>query len=379
MNYLGKQLWYCSLIITIASISQIASSQGYWWQAPQLKYAHIMDEDSHGTSPHYWTFGGPSTEDSTNDQTYLYTQDSGMNAKFSQYVVQELRDAESGEEVTHRWNTIHLGRPKGCSQFGNSLVIGNGAEQNQPFFSYPDDYTLSDRFEAILEADISPDADPIRFSHDGAYLYTNNYTGSFSRSAMLRYRVEGPLDEDGVPFILDTDWGDNGVYMTSVGRLRNFTVKYIGGKNLVYFGEGATANNPSSVYVIDAETQTEHKLVDWAFEPGEVNDADIVNIKIAGVAEGNPHLYVCANIGGIQIYQLASDGLSVLNGGEPVRVISTNELNEITGGDAFSSHFRAFEVTDDQQYAFLSCHNANDTIFVINSAEETAVEGWSQR
>ncbi len=367
----------CAMLLTQASP---CFCQGVWWQAPQLKYVEEMPEEAHGTSPHYWTFSGPSLTDSTNDQTYLYTQDSNMNENFSQYVVAELRAANTADEVTYRWAVDHIGRPKGCTQYGNRLVIGNGGEENQPFTGYPDDFTIGDRPETLLEADISPDCDTLHFNHDGTLLYTDHYSSATgSRHTLHRYQVTGSLDEDGQAFTRDVAWQDNGTFSSSVARLRNFCVKYIGGKDLIYYGEGDTTALLPSVYVLDPETGEETLLVDEVFASGEGEDQDIVNVKIAGVASGDLHLYVMGNIAGLKIYKLAEDGLSVENDGEPVAYITTDQLNEITNSEAFSSHCRAFEVTDDQEYAFFSSHDANANIFVIYAEPGSSVNDWLER
>lgn len=354
-------------------------AQGYWWKAPNLKYIEVLEDGTHGPSPHYWSFGGPSTSDSTLDQTYLYTSDSTSKTFFCQYVVQELRNANNADEVTFRWAIDHIfGLPKGSAQFGNRLVMGNGGEENVPFVGYPDDYTLSDKSESLLEADVSPNCDTLRFNHDGKYLYTNHYVGSENRRKLHRYKVTGSLEKDGQPFQLDASWQNGGTFVTSTARLRNFLVKYVGGKDLIYYGEGDSKTKASSLYVFDPESGKETVLVEEMFQVGEVNDADIVNVRIAGVKANDLHIYAMANIGGIKIYKLSSDGLKAENGGKPVAFVGIEDLNAITGTEAFSSHCRAFEVTDDQQYAFFSSHNASDRLFVIN-ALSTAVSDWLQK
>ncbi|HOJ59140.1 MAG TPA: hypothetical protein PK878_02540 [bacterium] len=353
-----------------------------WWTAPQLKYVEIMEDIAHGSSPHYWTFGGPSTTDSTGDQTYLYTQDSGTNANFCQYVVAELRAAENADQVTHRWAAQHIGLPKGCSQFGRRVVIGNGgqAQEVQPFYAYPDDYTLGSRFEMILTADVPADCDPLHFNHDGTLLYTNHYlTSSGSRTDLHRYRVTGSLDEDGQAFTRDTAWQDQGTFHTSVGRLRNFAIRYINGKDLIFYGEGDTVNFPASLYVFDPETGTETQLLNEVFEPGEVTDSDIVNVKISGVGTGEMYVHVMGSIGGLKIYKLAADARSLENDGKPVVVFTPEDLNELTQSGAFSSHCRGFEVTDDGQYAFFSTHNAPNSIFVFHAQPGASVKDWMKQ
>ncbi len=376
---LNKSIFLRSLwgVLFLGFICNYGAAKSYWWNAPNLKYVEVMDEETHGPSPHYWSFGGPSTTDSTSDQTYLYTSDSNANAFFSQYVVQELRDADNADQVAHRWATNHMyGLPKGSSQFGTRLVIGNGGQEEVTFTGYPDDYNIGNESDSWLEADVLPACDTLNFNHDGTYLYTNHYSGGENRMKIHRYKVTASLAEDGMPFILDTDWQDGGTFFTSLARLRNFEVKYIDGKDLIYYCEGDTLTKTSSAYVLDPETGVETLLVSLVFEPGEAEDADAVSVKIAGVASGEPYLYILGNIAGLKIYKLSSDGLQVENNSVPVAFITNSDLNDITGTDAFSSHCRAFEVTDDQAYAFFSSHNASDSIFVINTLQ-TAVDDWS--
>jgi hypothetical protein len=381
-KHLEWNLWVDGFVAALffVGVGMPCFGQGYWWKAPQLKYVEDLEDDAHGTSPHYWTLGGPSTTDATLDQTYLYTCDSGTNANFCQYVVAQLRAANSPDLVTHRWATQHLGLPKGSTQFGNRLVVGNGGVPDTPFTSYPDDYTLGNRVEALLTADVSPDCDTLHFNHDGTFLYTDHYyEATGSRTSLHRFRVTGSLEKDGQAFTLDAAWQDNGTFLSSVARLRNFEVKYIGGKDLIYYGEGNTLVGSSSVYVFDPEAGKETILVPEVFKPGEVQDADIVNVKVAGVAAGNLHLYVMGNIAGLKVYDLSPDGLRVENDGKPVAAFTTEDLNLLTESEAFSSHCRALLVTDDQEYAFFSSHNANNSIFVITAKPGTPVGDWVRR
>ena len=361
----------------IVLMANAGIAQTYWWKAPHLKYTEVMDDGTHGVAPHFWSFGGPSKTDASGDQTYLYTADSNKNAPFSQYAVADLRKAENPEQVSPRWFTVHIDKiPKGNAQFGNRLVMGNGGEENVQFISYPDDYTLGDKYENYLNADVFPNCDTLRFSHDGKYLYTDHYLGAENRMKLHRYMV-GSLEADGTAFKLDTTWQSGGTFNTSLARLRNFTLRYIGGKDLIYYGEGDKTSKPLSVYVFDPSTGKETQLIKDVFQTSEVSDADIVNVKVAGVVKNDIHLYVMANIGGLKVYKLSADGLSVENSGKPVAVFTVDTLNTLTNSAAFSNHCRAFEVTDDQEYAFFSSHDANANIFVVNTAA-TLINDWKK-
>lgn len=351
-----------------------------WWTAPKLKYVEIMDDAAHGTSPHYWGFGGPGKTSSTNDQTYLYTQDSGTNANFSQYVVTELRAANNADEVTHRWATAHIGLPKGCSQLGDRVMVGNGSlsQDTQPFYAYPDDYTLGSRSETMLYADVSADCDSLHFNHDGTLLFTNHYIADTgSRSSLHCYKVTADLGTDGDAFALNTAWKDSGTFLTSVGRLRNFTVRYINGTDLIYYGEGDTVNFAASVYVFDPASGEETCLITNSFTPGEVSDSDICNVKVSGVAKGEMYLYVMPTTGGLKIYKLSANGKKLENGGKPVATLTMADLDSLTNSTAFDAYCRAFEVTDDGEYAFFSTHNAANSIFVFYADPESKVMDWS--
>jgi hypothetical protein len=379
-----KKVSFVGLLVAVIGFTSFgvdSSSAGEpWWTAPKLKYVEIMDDAAHGASPHYWTFGGPSMTDSTGDQTYLYTQDSGTNANFSQYVVAELRAAKNADEVTHRWAATHVGLPKGCSQFGDRVVIGNGSLQQsaQPFCAYPDDYTLGSRTEAFLTSDVAGDCDTMDFNHDGTLLFTNHYpTDTGTRDSLHCYKVTGSLDADGVSFTLNTAWKNSGTFHTAVGRLRNFTVRYINGKDLIYYGEGDTINFPASVYVFDPASGEETCLMTDAFALGEVADSDIVNVKVSGVANGEPYLHVMPTTGGLKIYKLSADGKKLENDGNPVATLLTADLDSLTNSTAFDAYCRAYEVTDDNEYAFFSAHNAANSIFVFYADPGTRVIDWS--
>jgi hypothetical protein len=101
----------------------------------------------------------------------------------------------------------------------------------------------------------------------------------------------------------------NAVFTTSLVQLRNLDAYYIGGKDLVYYGEGQTGlAGLTRVCVLDPSAGTETVLIS---APTNAMPGNVMNVKVAGVGLGRMHLYVQFDTGALDIYDLGADGLSV--------------------------------------------------------------------
>jgi len=145
----------------------------------------------------------------------------------------------------------------------------------------------------------------------------------------------------------------NSTFVTSCVRVRNVSVYYIGGKDLVYYGEGTGGSN---VYVWDTVANSE-TLVCTNLVGGPTSN-DIVNVKVGGVGLGQMHLYVQHDCGAMEILDLAADGKSATL----VRSFSRDEMSSILG--ATWTDLRAFDVANDEEYAFFG-HAATGAIYVV--------------
>lgn len=150
---------------------------------------------------------------------------------------------------------------------------------------------------------------------------------------------------------------------------RGINAYYIGGKDLVYAGEGA--NTSGNVYVYDFETETETPLV-TPLEPME--PTYITNVKVGGVEAnrtgGLMHLYVQFNNGAIYIYRLNADGMSV---GAMVQHFTPTQTIAFLGETATIKNMRSFEVADDETYAFIAHHQATHQLSVVWTHDPTTL------
>jgi hypothetical protein len=140
------------------------------------------------------------------------------------------------------------------------------------------------------------------------------------------------------------------VYETSLSYIHDLSVYWIGGKDLVYYGEGIGGGK---VCVFDPSAGAETVLIASGL-PRATPAGDIVNVKVGGIGVGQMHLYVQCDDGSLYIYDLAADGKSV---GSCVKSFTAAEMQTLLG--ATWSHMRVFEVTDDETHAFFSHHNNN--------------------
>lgn len=198
------------------------------------------------------------------------------------------------------------------------------------------------------------------FSHDSSFLYSNRYQ-SGSRHLITRWAV-GNLRTNGLGFTLDKD------YATSVTRIRCVSVYYIGGRDLIFYGEGEDSLAARPVYVFDPATETETRLLTTLERTCGGTGDNVMNVKVSGVGTGQMHLYIQCNDGMLFVYELNADGKSV---GSLVRTFSVAEMQNFAGVPT-GTIFRNFEVTNDGLFAFL-IHGASPTCLrILHSPTATA-------
>ena len=195
--------------------------------------------------------------------------------------------------------------------------------------------------------------DGLDFNAAGTRLYVNQYA-SGSRNKILAYDTASLKSAHSLS-LLSTKTVDG------VSRIRNLSCYAVGGKDLVYFGEGAVSGSNNSVYVYDPAEDTVTKLVTDA----ALFDDDIMNVKLSHVATGCPTMYVQTDNGRLHVFLLAPDGKSVTSA-KPVKSFTPAECAALCGLAALPANasyvkFRNFEVTDDGDVAFFAFLNGGDS------------------
>ena len=192
------------------------------------------------------------------------------------------------------------------------------------------------------------------------YTYSDYYWGATNTATPRGYQQKIykwevlNLTSNGMGF------ASNAVYTTALQQLRNLDVYYIGGKDLVYYGEGQVGlAGAAKVCVLDTVTSNETVLVNATTNAMPSN---VMNVKVSGVGLGQMYLYVQCDDGSLDIYELSADGLSV---GNLVKTFTPAEIKTLLGGVSFTN-MRSFEVTNDGKYAFFSFFGS-DGLYVVET------------
>lgn len=317
-----------------------------WWESPVLKYqvditlsegSHYMNKDESDQ----WLVVGSVGSASYN--TYLFS-------------LPQLRAAPQADEVSPlavaKATNIGLGLSPGFR--GGALsddlrLYLSGAYGANGYAALPATAPWTAAAAVGVTNDTGVIFDSADFSHDSAHLFSNSY-GS-PRNKIWKWNVLGKLAAGGVNLT------SNAVIVSSSSRVRSINAYHIGGKDLVYAGEGGNATG--EVYVYDFDAGTETLLVTVP----EVSD--IMNVKVGGVVAGRKggsmHLYVQFDNGAIYIYRLNAGGKSV---GELVRHFTPAQTLAFLG-DASTSAMRSFEVSDDETHAFIAHHGDVNRLHVV--------------
>ena len=185
--------------------------------------------------------------------------------------------------------------------------------------------------------------DAMDFNAAGTRLYANQY-----KVAELKVYDASALKTDHSLSCLKT------ITNIGVGRIRNLACYTIGGKDLVYFGEG-TGGGKVCVYDASDDSVTTISV--------PTANGDISVVRLSGVASGSLKMYVLVDSGKLLVYALDATG-KALAGADPVKAFdasSSPTLAALAGVDAWTSGvtpaYSSFEVTDDGAVAFLIAHD----------------------
>ena len=187
--------------------------------------------------------------------------------------------------------------------------------------------------------------DGLDFSSDSQYVYSTEYEGG-DRGKVARWTYNAATGQ----LVFDKD------FKTSLTRIRNISVHNVGGKDIVYCGEGTGTSAAAKVVAVDVSGSTWTETELSAGIAGLTGD--ITNVKLSNEDSANPVMYVLCDSGKLAVCKLAADGLSI---SEVVKTFDAAALHALAGGTT-SAKFRNFEVTKDGKTAFLvnrtDVHNA---------------------
>ena len=348
-----------------------------WWKAPLLK-ATIPLASGVGNGPHYWNmdeseqFLFATTGYNDGDWGYLFAVDDLRNAEG----VSPVAPIASGESRALAPFSYGL-RGGAISDDLGRVLSGNAYEGDGRWWghaSLPTDGSAWNRSSTNLPATVFGISnnvsihvvwDSADFSHDSAYLYSNDYLWDIipgESERIWKWEV-GDLEQDGMGL------ASNAVYSTQVLGIWSLSVYHIGGRDLIYYGGLDHAKSNIIVCAFDTVDETEHVLLSLpnTLENnayfGAWNDFEIVqNVKVSGIGSDAMHLHVADDVGNIRIYRLRQGGKQA---GGLVAHLTPAMLAGVLGFPALGN-CRVLEVTNDGATAFFSMHGQR-SVFVLHS------------
>ena len=231
------------------------------------------------------------------------------------------------------------------------MIPGNGGETGAKYtlFDVPAESWTAGENAFALTGLADAGTDGIDFNADGTRLFVNQYA-SGSRNKILVYDTAALKTKHSLSLLTTRTFAD-----INVNRIRNLSCYAIGGKDLVYFGEGENALGDKSVYVWDPSDDSVTALID---NDAALIDGDVMNVKVSGTTTASPKLYVQFDTGVIRIFTLAADGKSLASQ-TPVKVFMRQEVNELLGVACASTQYRNLEVSDDGATAYMILRGNN--------------------
>ncbi|NLC82318.1 MAG: hypothetical protein GX748_14160, partial [Lentisphaerae bacterium] len=321
-----------------------------WWEAPALKYDERL-VGSTASDPHYMG------KDEADQHLAMVTGSGGGTAYL--YSIPALTAAASSNDVAPIAQGNHVDywgtKWKGVAVSSRLRRVLTGQTGDLPdHTSFP---VTAPWLKDVNTFNVTNDPtniyfDGCSFSPSGEHLYSDVYKSDNPaiprRTTIIKWNVTNLLS-GGIGLTT------NAVAITSLSRIRNVSAYAIGGKDLVYYGEGddtlGVSVRKACVYDFALGTETVLATLDRTGETGVIGaDLDIMNVKIGGIVPGRQmHLYVQCNDGALFIYTLNADGQSV---GALVKSFTSTEIKTLVG-DPTLPRIRNFEVTNDERFAFM--------------------------
>ncbi len=245
----------------------------------------------------------------------------------------------------------------------NSSLPVNGAwTKDTTVFGITNDSTM-----------VTATMDAMDFGHNfGASQYLYSYSDYFTRTNNITAQqgYQQKIYKWDVLNLVSNGMGfaSNAVYTTQLKQLRSLDAYYIGGKDLIFYGEGQIGlAGATKVCVLDSSTGTETVLINATTNTMPSN---VMNVKVSGVGLARMmHLFVQCEDGSLYVYELNADGLSV---GDLVEAFTPAEIKALLGGVTFA-RTRSFEVTNDGKHAFFT-YDGSDGLYVLGAVSE--YEKW---
>lgn len=325
--------------VAVLTVSSLTLQATPWYQNPAVKSSVNLGAFDDGTDK-----SDPLYMDLSENDTYLAVNLSSSGNKFPAKIFKVADLASAGANASDlsfktyqpTAGTSPIWKGGAVSEKWGMFVPGLSAA-----YSYYNVLNLAGVTPGLVKMDYQ--ADGIDFDKAGR-LYGNVYTADDGglRGRIVRYTFSS-LDGSAGGMVSDTKLMTSAE--TGLNRIRNVSVYTIGGRTLVFAGEGdASKSTKGKVIAVDVtdDPWVKHDLVTTELA------GDIMNVKVSGAAAGAPVLYVATDSGELAIYSLAADGRSVASA-TPVKTLDQNALCGVSGKTA---GFRSFEVTDDGEYAF---------------------------
>lgn len=339
------------ILIGVLSFAFAGVAFGAWYDRPAVTgRLPVGHDDSGAIQPHYMNM-------SENGAYLLVDLASGGNAaKRAAQPALLVRTSDFtllGEAfATGDFDSGSSGWKGGAISSTLGLMIpGNGGETGAKYVSFdvPAESWTAGKNAFALTGLAGAGTDGLDFNADGTRLFVNQYA-SDSRNKILVYDTAALKTDHSLSLLTTRTFSD-----INVNRIRNLSCYEIGGKDLVYFGEGENALGDKSVYVWDPSEDAVTALID---NDAAFIDGDVMNVKVSGTKTASPKLYVQFDTGVIRIFTLAADGKSLASQ-TPVKVFTRQEVNELLGVACASTQYRNLEVSDDGETAYMILRGNN--------------------
>lgn len=336
-----------------AGLAGLAGAQP-WWANPALKYDEHLSGIYGAVDPHYMN-------KDESDQYLAFGTGSGGGTVYLYSLPALIAGTSSNDvapiaqgDMTNYWNTAWKGIAV-SDELGRVFTGQTGTKPDHTSFPVTGPWVKGENTFNVTNDPTNVYFDGCDFGHTSEYLFSDVYGSANVNipkyTSIVKWNVTNLLN-NGIGLTTNT------VFVTSLTRIRNVSSYFIGGKDLVYYGEGneesTIKTKPVCVYDPDLNEAITLVSIDRTGEviapvSGKYPDVDIMNVKVGGVGLGQMHLYIQCNDGTLYIYELNADGKSV---GELVKRFSSAEIKTLVG-EPNLPRVRNFEVTNDEKFAFI--------------------------